>query len=467
MTQIPILQGVYSDSTASFRQSLPINLEAFVIDTGISKGYLGTAPGIVALGEGPGADRGSFTWEGVCYRVMGSKLVSVSQGGTVTELGSVGDNGKPVSFDNSFDRMAVASNENLFYYTPTEGVTQVTDPDLGIVLDVLFIDGRFMTTDGEFLVLTDLNDPYAIDPLRYGSAEVSPDPIRALKRIRGEVYALGSDTIENFRNVGGAGFPYQRNSGALIPKGTVGTHASAYFAETFAFVGGAPNEAPSVYLAGSGQADPIGTSEIDYELSLLSAEELAAVELESRREQDDERLYVHLPTKTLVFYGQASKAAGQPIWGILCDGLAFDQAYPARHMARAYGKWMVGTSDGLIGNIDATIETRFGETVGWQCDTVFLYNESRYFIVHEVELVGLPGRMPLGEDARVFMSTTQDGQTYGNERAVSAGTQGQRRKRVVWRPNRKAANYLSMRFRGADTAMTAWARLEARIEPLG
>lgn len=467
MTAIPIISGIYADETASLRQSLPINLEPVVIDSGLSAGTLNTPPGLTQLSTGPGADRGSINWGGICYRVMGSRLVSVTQSGSINDLGSVSDDGRPVSMDNSFDRLAIASAGGLYYYAPSEGVTQVTDPDLGIVIDVLFIDGRFMTTDGEFLVLTDLNDPYSIDPLRYGSAEVSPDPIVGLKRIRGEVYAIGSQTIENFRNIGGAGFPYQRNSGALIPRGSVGTHASTYALETFAFVGGAPNEKPSVYLAGAGQGESISTSEIDAELAALTDDELSAIEMETRKDQDEERIYIHLPTKTLVYFNAASKANGSPVWTIIAGGLAFDQPYPARHMTLAYGQWMIGTAGGVVGKLDTAFETWFGETTGWRFDTAFIYNESRNFIVHDLELVGLPGRMPLGEDARVFMSTTQDGQTYGNEKAVSAGRQGERRKRIVWRPNRRANNYISMRFRGADTAMTGWARLESRIEPLG
>jgi hypothetical protein len=98
-------------------------------------------------------------------------------------------------------------------------LVQVTDPDLGVVLDVVWVDGYFMTTDGEFLVVTELVDPTQVNPLKYGSSEVDPDPVVALLKLRNEVYALNRNTIEVFDNVGGLLFPFQRIDGAQIQKG--------------------------------------------------------------------------------------------------------------------------------------------------------------------------------------------------------------------------------------------------------
>jgi hypothetical protein len=257
-------------------QLYPTNYEPTLVDSGLSEGYLSNAPGTTLIGTGPGADRGAINWNGVCYRVMGSKLISVTVDGIVTVLGDVGDNGLPVSMDYSFDRLGIASNQNLFYYCtpsgPNPGVTQVTDVDLGVVLDVMWIDSYWMTTDGENLVVTELNDPYSVDPLKYGSSETDPDPVEALAKVRGEVYALNRNTIQNFQDIGGTGFPFTNNPGGLIPRGVVGTQAWAYFQETFAFVGSARNEQLSVYLAGAGESISISTSEIDRHIADVSVD---------------------------------------------------------------------------------------------------------------------------------------------------------------------------------------------------
>lgn len=463
MTAFPILKGVYADQYARIRTSLPVNLEPVVIDTGLSEGQLVASPGITDLAAGPGADRGAWVWNGVCYRVMGTKLVKV-EGAVVTTLGDVGDGG-PVAFTQSFDRIAINSGDRLYYWNGS-ALSQVTDIDLGAVIDVQWVDGYFMTTDGESLVVTELNDPMAVDPLKYGSAEVDPDPIVALRKVRGEIYALGRYSIENFQNRGGTGFPFTRNAGGYIPKGAVGSRARADFLDSFAFVGGARDEGISVYLAGPGQAAPLADAEIDALLAELTDEQQAAIEMDTRIEKGEQRLYVHLPDKTLVYLQQASRKNEGAVWHILAGGSLTDRAWPGRHLALTAGKWLLGSPAGRLGYLDQAVSTQWGQIAGWRFDTVYLFNAAKGFILRCVELIGLPGYAPFGVEPTMFMSTTDDGRTYGQEREVSMGRAGQRAKRMQWRPARKFANYAGMRFRGANAALASIMRLEIDVEGL-
>jgi hypothetical protein len=180
---------------------------------------------------------------------MGSKLVTVGATGTVTVLGDVGNDGRQVTLDYSFDLLGIASAGALWFWNPaTSTLARNTDPDLGTVVDMCWVDGYWMTTDGEFLVVTELNDPFSVNPLKYGSSEADPDPVVALVKLRNEVYAINRNTIEVFDNVGNAGFPFQRIDGAQVQKGGIGTFAACMFTEQIAFLGGARNEAPGVYL---------------------------------------------------------------------------------------------------------------------------------------------------------------------------------------------------------------------------
>jgi hypothetical protein len=227
--QIPILSGIFTDNGPDFRTSYPVNLVPTPKASGISSGYLRPGDGIVANGTGPGTDRGGINWRGQLYRVMGTKLVEISSAGVVTVLGDVGGPvSQLVTFDYSFDLLAIASGGRLYYWNGAT-LAQVTDPDLGVVLDVVWVDGYFMTTDGEFLVVTELTDPFVVNPLKYGSSEVDPDPVVALLKLRNEVYALNRNTIEVFDNVGGALFPFARIDGAQIQKGVVGTFACCVY----------------------------------------------------------------------------------------------------------------------------------------------------------------------------------------------------------------------------------------------
>ena len=463
--RLPILKGVYADAVADFVESPPVNREPVIVETGLSDGYLRIAPGITKTDQATGPDRGGIAWNGVTYRVIGSKFGSITVQGEFTEIGDVGSGG-PSWFDYSFDLLAIGSGGRMYYFNGSS-VVQVTDPDLGEALDGIWIDGRFMTTDGQYLVVTELNNPTAVDPLKYGSSEEDPDRVVGLIKVRGEVYAINRYTTENFANTGSTGFPFARNSGALIPYGAVGTHAKAPFLQTFAFVGSARGEALGVYLAGNGDAQKISTKYVDDALAKLSEEEAALIECEARVDADEQRFLVHLPDKTLVYYATASQRTQGKVWTVFTSGVNADQPYRGRRGVLGYGKFIVGDDDGNIGFIDGTTAKHFGEIAGWRIDTALLFNENGRGIINAVELAGLPGRAALNSEPRTFLSWTIDGVTWSQERAISTGRAGERSIRMQWRPNVRFNQWIGLRFRGADEGRAAFARLDVAVQPLG
>ena len=93
-----------------------------------------------------------------------------------------------------------------------------------------------------------MNDPFSVNPLKYGSSEIDPDPVVGLVSMRNEIYAINRNTIEVFRNIGGDLFPFQRVTGAQIERGAVGTHCAVAYLGRIAFMGGNRNEAVSVRM---------------------------------------------------------------------------------------------------------------------------------------------------------------------------------------------------------------------------
>lgn len=463
--QIPILNGVYASPVGDVRASYPVNLVPVIIEGGVSKGYLRPADGIVQLATGPGIDRGGINWNGICYRVMGSKLVSVSSAGVVTSIGDV-ENGGPVAMDYSFDRLAIISNGGLYYYDGA-ALTKVTDPDLGTIIDMFWVDGYFMLTDGEFIIVTELNDPASINPLKYGSAEADPDPIRAIKKIKNEPSALGRYTIETYNNVGGELFPFARIEGAQIQKGVVGTNACCVISDALAFVGGGRDESISVYVGYNGVAKRIATREIDLVLTEFTEAELAtSCVAESRVADGQTLLYIHLPDRTLVYDFAASDAAGLPVWYVLTSALFGLSQYRARFFVRAYDKWIVGdTQAARIGTLTDTIGTHWGAKTGWNFGTIMVYNESRGAVFHSLELVSLNAGITIG-DPVLWTSYSTDGQAYSMEKPKAAGSFGDRHKRIAWLRCGLMSNWRIQRFRGTSDARISVVRLEALLEPL-
>jgi hypothetical protein len=464
--QVPILNGIYTDTAGDFRVEYPRNMVPVILKSGISDGYFRPADGIVSLGTGPGIDRGGIEWQGLLYRVMGTKLVSISSLNVVTVIGDVGGTGQ-VTFDYSFDYLAIASGGNLFLYRPSTGLQQVTDPDLGTVVDVVWVDGYFMTTDGEFLIVTELNDPFSVNPLKYGSAEADPDPIVALLKVRNEVYALNRHTIEVFDNVGGSLFPFQRVEGAQVQRGAIGTHACCNFMESIAFIGGGRNEAPAVWLISGSNAQKISTREIDLILEEFTETQLSNVLVESRVDKGYRHLYIHLPNRTLVFDAEATTKAGMPVWFTLTSSLVGNSQYRARNLVWVYNKWVVGDPSSVsFGYLSDSLSSHWGVLNGWEFATIILYNESRGLIFHEMELIALTGNAIFGTDPSIFTSYTEDGLTYSQERVCKAGVTGVRGKRLSWLQQGRMRQWRAQKFRGTSDAQLSVARLEARIEPL-
>nr|WP_307742661.1 packaged DNA stabilization protein [Massilia varians] len=460
------MNGIYTDEGPDFRTSYPRNMVPVPKQQGISNGYLRPAEGIVQIGVGPGPDRGGIVWNGACYRVMGRSLVRVAADGTATTLGTVNGTG-PVHMDYSFDRLAIAAGGAL-YYSQGDAPVQVVDVDLGAVLDVVWVDGYFMTTDGTSLVVTDLKDPTSVNPLRYGSSEADPDPVKCLFKARaGEVYAVNRYTVELFNNVGGGLFPFERNEGAQMRRGALGTHCATLYADQIAFLGGGRDEPPAIWAGINGSTQKLSTGEIDTLLLDYSEAQLAASVMEARMLKNHVLLYLHLPDRTLVYDGAASAAVQEPVWFSVDSGLGLPAQYRGRGFVWCYDRWLCGDPTGpALGQLDDTVSTHYGQTIGWEFGTNILYNEGCGAIVHELELVTLPGRVPLGVDPVIWTSYSVDGETWSQERTARAGRQGQRDKRLVWFSQGGMRHWRVQRFRGTSDAHLAAVRLEAKVEAL-
>ena len=463
--QFAILSGIYTDNGPDVRVSYPVNMVPVPGANGVSNGYLKPAEGLVSLGSGAGVTRGQINWQGVLYAVQGTSLVSIAEDGTLLTLGTVADGG-PVRMVYSFDLLAIASGGKLYYWDLST-LTEVTDPDVGVVVDVVWIDGYFMVTDGEFIAVSDLTAPTSFNPLNYGSSEASPDPVVGLLRLRNEISALNRNTIEVFDDVGGLGFPFQRVTGAQVQKGAIGTFTSCVFVEAIAFLGSGFNEAPGIYIAANAGTQKISTFEIDKLLATYSELDLSTVVMEARNDSAHQHLYIHLPDRCIVFDAAASQAFGESVWFTLTSSIVGFSAYKARYFTWCYDRWNIGDpTTTSYGYVDDTVSTHYGDNVRWEFATGMLYNESAGAVISELELVALPGRVALGAQPQITTSYSFDGMTWSPDVSIEAGMRGQRLQRLCWRRQGSMLSTRMQRFQGNADAHLSFLRLEAAVQPL-
>jgi hypothetical protein len=468
MPQIPILSGFTTDENSDFRTEYPRNMVPVPKQQGISNGYLRPAEGIVSWATGQGIDRGAIRWNDQCYRVSGSKLVTVGSAGTVTTLADVGGVSSQVSLDYSFDRLGILSDGN-FYYWDGSTLTQVTDPDLGTIIDFIWIAGYFMGVDADSIIVTELTDPTAINSLKYGSSELDPDPIKGITEIRNEPIILNRYTIETFQQLSnpGTGFPYIRIEGAQITKGVVGTHAFEVISDTVFFVGGGRGESNSVWAGVNGSAQKIATREIDQLLNEYTDEQLAAIVCESYVHESFNQFHIRLPDRTVVYDLNASQVVGQPVWFVLDSSYEGFSQHLCSNRVWCHEKWIVGHPTGSgIGYLSERVGTQWGSHVGWEFKTGIVYAGSQNALIHELELVSLTGRAALGDNPTIGTQSSNDGTTWSQLEYIDAGVQGDRTARLQWYSQGLVENWRVQRFVGTTKARLSPVRLEARIEGL-
>lgn len=457
--EIPILSGVITDEQANINASLPINLEIIPSPASFSKAYLRSAPGVTAFGDYPGADFGGVIWNGTHYRTMDTMLVKVAQDGTTTAIGTAGIG--RTRFDYSFTHLMISRGKALYLYDGTT-IQEVTDPDLGKSIDALWMRGQFVSTDGKSIVVTQISDPFSVDPNKYIGAEDDPDPIVGLLRIGTQLVALGGNTIQFFSYTGGSGFPFDANLNATISIGCVGRFGKVLYDNGFAWVGQRRNQQLGVWYSEGGDPVKLSTREVDERLA--NEPNPQSIQVEERTDHNERRLYIHLSDCTLVYLKTASEALQSRVWYVAYGDRTQSRIYRPRHPVLAYGQWVVGFEDGVgLGVIDETTSKVKGAQIGWQFDTPLAYNESKGGIMHRIDLTGMPGR---GGPSTAFMSWTLDGETWSEERACAPIPSGGRTNSISWRPHKRFGTYLGLRFRGDSGALASWSRIDAEVEGL-
>lgn len=458
MTQISLVSGIYSDKQADYRISYPKNFYPVVQDTGLSNAYLRQTPGLSSFATGEGFDRGSIVFFNILYRVSGTQLIRVFENGVTQVLGTIPGNSR-VTMNSSFDRIGIVADNKAFYWSEGNGLQHITDPDFCSAIDGIFIDGYFLYVDAESIFNADLNDPMAINPISFGSAEVDSDPIIGIARVGNEAYVCGSETIQILQNVGGAGFPFATNPSAFVTRGIVGTHAKTEVDKVLYFVGAGRGDAASVYASSGGSIDEIATPEIAKLVQSYNSMELKQVYCESYNLDNQYFVLIHLPDYTIAYDIYGSQKGGVRLWHI--------RDTRGRGLQRAYGKWLVGDkATNAIGQLNEDDATEYGEIVEREFSTPLGFVDGFSFIVHEAIIYGLPGRTGLTDNPSLSMEVSRNGVTWSQPRSSSTGKTGTYDYTCRWFRLGRANTQMSMRFKLASNTFYSAARLEVREEPL-
>lgn len=462
MPQLPItfIKGDKMGSETDYRDSLPINMSAVMRPLFGAAGYMIQQPGLVKYSDTVGADRGGLWNERQLnhYRVSGGKFISVDDAGAVTELGDIPGTDNAI-MPYSFNTQAIIANNRMWLYDSINGFREITDPDLGNPIDGVWIDGYYFLTDGEFIYHTDITDESSIDPLKFATAEFSPDPsLGLLKTNDNKVMVFGRYSTEYFINVAGEQFAFQRVPTRAVKAGIVGTHCKAEMSGGVYILGGRKEEAVSVHVLGVGSLQKVATREVDKVIGKYNETELSGVVLEARVEDGYYYLIMHLPNETLMFNETIARSQGvEQAWTILNSG-DLDTNYQAIHgiYEPRKGVWVYGDKvSPRLGVLNESEATQYGEKVSWLLTTPYIYLESAS--IDEVDIETVPGFNATTDD-NVFISLTYDGVSSTKEEPIPYGESGQYKNRFIRYRLGYVRDWFSIRMRGKSDTRVAFSR---------
>ena len=447
---------------ADYRDALPVNMYVVARNIRGSQGYLINQPGIVEFGDTPGVDRGGFYSSRFSdhFRVAGESFISIDAEGNDTTLGAV-TGSLQADIEESFNNVCIVADEKVWYYNPTDGFRQPADSKFLGSIDSTFSNGVFLFTDGENLYHTTLLDEEVIEPLDFATSELSPDPTLAVATTpENQAMVFDRFTISYFFFTGSANFAYTRVTGKSLDVGIVGTQCQTELNGQFFILGGSREESLTMYQVSGTSKTKIATREIEKILAEYTEEELQTASLEARGEDGYQFIHVNLPNETLLFnYTIAQSLGVQSAWSILKTSITSMDGWLGINGIRdgRVKKWIYGDRfSARVGTLDNSVSTLYGEKV--ECIFYTPFIPLNGMSIDEIKLATISGFTD--EKATVFVSMTENGETYGFEYSVDYGSKNQRQLRFEPRRWGAVDDFAGFKFRAVTSSSLSFGAME-------
>lgn len=465
---VNLYKGDKVNDNVDYVDAIPVNM--FTVQRQILGGdhYMINFYGLSSFAEGVGLGRGGV-WVSATsieghYRVSGTSLLRLGADGTVENLGKISGAGK-VSFAFSFDNLAIVANKTLYYYSDDNGLRKIDDQDVGEPIDIVWVDGYFVLTDGEDLYQSDIDDETQFSPLNFGNAQFRPDSSKGLGLNEdNEVMAFGEFSTEYFKNVGLDNFAFQRIEGKAQKIGILGTHCKVEANGQWYTLGRRLETSPSCHLVSVGQEQDISSRAVDQLLATYNPDDLSSSFVNAMVIDNTQFIIYQLPAHCLLFNSTIAASKGvDNAWTILKTDVLNDTKFRGQNpvLDPRNSKWIVDDNrTNIIGYLDRSICTHYGDKAEWLMFSPFLNLETLSIDLLEIKTIS--GISP-NEDATVSISTTVNGRTYSNEYWDLYGDNYDYNNRFYLTNLGYVREWIGFKFRGVSTSRMSFAnfRIEA------
>jgi hypothetical protein len=400
------------------------------------------SPGLAVFStSGLAPNRALFGQDGRAFAVNGFALVELLADGTLTNRGTVDNDGAPATISSSGDAggelLLTAGGTRYVYNLAADTLTPVAG---GGFIQGGYLDGYFWALDDtSTFSISDLLDGGTWDPLQIAQRNDAADRWIAGLTVGKYIWLFGSETTSVLYDAGTFPFPFALVPGALLPYG-IGAVWSAVD------VNGSP-----IWLAQNKSGARLIVQAQGFGVPQRISNHAVERALAGYSRVDDAEAYSYLWQGHWFYridFGSANASweydlnSGEwsepSFWNAATSTW---EAARAKFHAVAFDRHLVGDrSSGTVYELSATTYTdadgaalrrlrrvpfpRLGETSQW----VFL---SEFRLLMDVGVGLVSGQ---GVDPQAMLRISRDGgRTWSNEHWVSMGAMGQYLQRVVWR----------------------------------
>lgn len=495
---IPITNGFYTLDSLPVSAQRCVNLYPSMPEAPTAtNGYLVNTFGITGLLDLSilrATCRGSRTMNEVPYFVIGDSLYRINYDGTDWSeelIGFVAGEGTVSIADNGSQLCIVTRGADIAYIydEPTDKFEEITDANFdGPADNVVYVDGFFVfqKRDSSKFFNSALQDGRgapdgtAYDPLDFSQAEADPDNIRGLQVSRSQLYVMGSQSVEIFRNIGRSPAPFVRVQGAVINVGLDARDSLQNFSGGIAFIGSAFNETAGVWVILGGNKQKISTNALDDVLSKLTQSELDAITSWYYADSGHFFYGFNLADTSFVF-DATSKKWHERRSRITTELVRCRMDFPTT----AYGEVLLGDAfTGRIGKLDrdnyleyGVLQERFFTTQPFdnQGDPLFVSMiesvcETGVGLLEDIEIESTknaqlqPTYVKGGKHPMLTLYTSHDnGRTFDDGVSRDLGTVGEYNKRLIWRRLGRFSREVVLKFEATTPNKIVIIKAEAQI----
>lgn len=434
-----------------------------------------------------GSNRGGRVKNGKPYVLNGPNLYRLDRGinaagsifYTLELLGTVGGEGRAFFSDNGKQLIVICGGKGFIVDETLDPIfREITAPGFtanGTPESVTFVDGFFLvTTNAKKIIRSNINDGLTWNSLNFGAAETDPDELKAIVTLKNQPYAGGAKTIEMFRNIGAAGFSFQRVNGYVISKGVFAPHTFIQAADNIVFVGGGENESAAIWmLPPAGEPQKISTDSIDSQLQRMGIEDIKAAFAWTYAQNGG--YFIGFSFTNNCFVYDVSNGMWHDRESNVLDpkGFSFNTRWRANCIMTAYNNVYVADSQsGKIGELSTFLYREFDRAIRRSIVTPPISNQIQTFFISRVDAVMDQGRLgnPSVSPVEVSLSWSTDAMTWSNPIRSEVGEIGKFGENISWNPIGRADRFTVLKFEFSADAPFALLRADMNViqgNPIG